>query len=266
MASSCPSSSSQEPISSCGAANRAIQNLPEKGNFSVSVAAGDAIGWDDATGGFDFSGCTKAGNAIAFPADSLAPIWADPEQKFVLWFYVVFPSLVDMQAGNGSGWFTTATGGAYTTTPDLMTIRTLYTGGNVYISFARQRNGAGDFHNGNVIPKANCYGRICQVSYSRTATAARMKVWSIQDLIDGNAPNISAGAPDVPNTGDFSAKVPRIGIPAGINSAVLTANQQAGTNYKLLGCYLEALAVSGRDPDAVLAEDFARQVQRYGWT
>lgn len=208
----------------------------------LRVAPGDTVAWS--RGGFDFSGVTQNNNIVQFPAGSLAQLHAAAHDYFAVLFYARMPT---QENWNTSGQLTPmfcCTGGAtgYPTEADLLTIAQQNA---PRLTFRRQIDGGNTALQLNITPDATIFGKVCQIVYVRHAGGQFASVRPLAGVAKTAASEVGAN-----NSGDYSAAIPRFGIPVSFNngpggSSTMPAALQAAARWKLYDCSIFDLSGGG---------------------
>lgn len=213
------------------------------GNGSIVKQSGDTIIWDK--GGFDFTGVTKAGNEMRFPAGALSTIYSGG-QKFAVLMYARLPIQTDWNA-NGFPmplFCCTSEAAGYQGGVDMLNIMQINTGS---MEFRRQTNGSTTTLNG-IVMDSSTYGKVCQVYFARTAAGTFVGVRPIS----GTA-KTATGASGANNVGDFSNKIARLGVTGswnGLDGATLSVDHAKAAKWKAYDCTILDLG-AGLDPMAL---------------
>ncbi|RWC04210.1 MAG: hypothetical protein EOQ56_04295 [Mesorhizobium sp.] len=230
-----------------------IYDMSDNGNGEVDIIAGQSVAY--AGGGFDFNGLTNDPVVVKAPVGCLASIWGDgivDTQHFLVSGIMKFPSSSDWNTiSTIAPLFCTSTN-LYTTEADMVTIS--YRDAT-RLSARRQTNGSSTVNELTITATANIFGQVGQWGYWRTAAGTGLRIKTALGEL------IATGAAGVQNTGDFSAKQPRWGIPEASNRLIDTTAHRNTHKTRLYSGFVEDLA-SGRTPIDVLDEEWARQVAR----
>lgn len=228
-----------------------VADIAEKANGTFAKAATQTIGY--AGGGFDFS--TMTTSVVAGNAERLnhvkgpSTVWAGIQaaQQYLVTTWIKLPTLADWNAtATIFPIFASAVSG-YQTEPDPVLI-VLRTGGEL----EARRQTAINAQTPLLLTAANMaphYGLLAQVAFWRTATATALQVRTTAGTVS------ISGAQGALNAADCSACTPRWGIP-GPFTAFDQASHRTSRNFRLYRGGIENLALSGRDPVAVLAADW----------
>ena len=179
---------------------------------------------------------------------------------FLVCGYFKLPVQSDWNTISALAPFFACTDGAsgYTTPEaDLLTIAQQIAGGNPRLLARRQTNGGTGVDDMVVDPSAAAFGKFAQISYWRNATGRRLRLrTSATDQFS------IAGAVGVNNSGDFSQKRARWGVPESFNNLASAEAHRAASNTRLYRGFIEDLSTSERDPVAVLDADWTRTIAR----
>lgn len=214
------------------------------GNGSIVKQASDTIIWDK--GGFDFTGVTKAGNEMRFPAGALSTIHAGP-QYFAVLFYARLPSAADWNShGFPMPMFCcTSVSNGYQGEADMLNIMQI---NDNSIQFRRQTNGGATTTLNGIAMDATTFGKVCQVYFARTAGGTYVGVRPL-----GGTAKTASAASGANNSGDFSNKIARFGVPGswnGLDGAALSTEHAKAAKWKAYDCTILDLG-GGLDPMAL---------------
>lgn len=230
-----------------------VVNINESGvDGTVVEQSGNAILF--AGGGFDYDGITKRNNCVSIPASIAAAL--DANQDFLVCLYAKLPQLADWNASaNLAPFVQWCSGNTYLIAADLLTIGFRNT--NSEISFRRQTAvGAADVL--AVVPHSSDYGSVVQLAFWRNADGQGARIKSANGTV------LSTAARGSDNSSDVSTLTGEFGVTnSGFMTATLTTQHAAAFNgHRQYRFFVENLAVSGRDPEAVLDADYARTIGR----
>lgn len=211
--------------------------------------------------GLDTSACTLNGNALVAPASVVSGITSG-SQYFLIIAYFKLPTAADWNAG-GTLWSMLQIcddGEVYTTGQQMFIVAQM--SGN-QISFRRQ-TAVGAAEQSNFAVTAH-QGQICQLAYWRNASGYQAQVRSSA----GGTTQMS-GAVGSASAENYSASKLQAGAcfgpwnDGGVAGSALTANGLKATNTSLYRVWVENLALSGRNPATVAADDYTRIMSRIG--
>jgi hypothetical protein len=228
-----------------------VVDLAGLGNGDIDIQAGQSVTY--AGGGFDFTGVTDDPVELRGPASILASIHGGTNQYFSVGTYVQMPIASDWNTNAVAfNMFCCTTGSTgYQGEADMLTLMQINT---PQLSARRQTNGGITVAALGVSPVLH-YGLFAQIMYRRTASGTKLRIKSAA------GETVATGSSGSNNSGDFSAKRPRWGVPESFNS-MATAEHVEAAKYKLYRGWIEDLSVTGRDPDAVADADWSRTIAR----
>lgn len=206
-----------------------------------------------AGGGYDFSGITADPSEVVGGAGCLASIYAGSQYFMAVgWFKMPTISDFNTNATLAPIFCTTSGNSGYPSEADLLLIGQI---NSPLLSFRRQTNGGSTTDKIDLSPALH-YGLVSQVAFWRNAAGQGARIKSAGGTTVGTLAIGSA------NTGDFSAKLPRWGVPDSFNNLAGIPAHQAASNMRLYRGWIEDLQVSGRNPLTVLDADFAATIAR----
>jgi len=229
-------------------------DVSEHADGSFVLSNGQAVGYSGK--GFDLSTVTGITSDTS-QAHVLAPggIWSGiaAAQEFIVCAYLRLPAEVDWntEASILAFFASSANGNGYGAVADPLTIGLRATAKS--ISFRRQ-TAVGAQVELTCSPEGH-YGKVAQVAFWRNAAGTGARIKSVGGLTQ------ATGVAGALNVADIAACQPRFGNAVAFNYANLPGHR-AGRKYRLYRGFIENLAVSGRDPVAVLDADYARTVAR----
>lgn len=234
-----------------------VRDIAEKADGQFVLSSGQTVGFSG--NGFDFSTLTIAENAVGDENHVKAPasVWADiaAQQYFLFCIYVKMPVESDFNTSSGIyPFFASSNSDAgFQSVADPLTVAQRYQSGLKRIDFRRQTgiNAASQL----TVDPTNHYGKFCQIAYWRNASGAGARVKS------SGGTTSTTGAVGDNNSENISACEPRFGSVAPFTFYAGEAHRKA-RNYRLYRGFIENLARSGRDPQAVLDADYDRTVAR----
>lgn len=216
-----------------------IYDVAERAPASFVIPAGEAPTWS--RGGIDFTGATKPGSILLWPADTLAPIYAAPNDYFGIYFVARMPAQADWMSASGLAPMFCCTGvRGYTAEPDLVTIAQA---SYPRLEARRQLDGGASVSTVVVNVDAAIFGKVCQVYYVRTAAGQTLAIRPI-----GGAAKSTTAAAAANNTGDYSGCAPRFGVTEAFNSGgggVISAANAAAARWKLYDQTIMDLTAGG---------------------
>lgn len=232
-----------------------IGDVAEHADGSFVLSNEQAVGYNG--NGFDLS--TLTGTTLETSiAHVLAPvsIWSGiaEAQQFMVCAYMRLPSEEDWnsEASILAFFSSSLVGTGYNSAPDPLTFSFRGTTAKS-ISFRRQ-TAVGAQVELTCVP-AGHYGQVAQVAFWRNAAGIGARIKSVGGLTQ------STGAVGALNVADITTCRPRFGCSTPFASYNL-AGHVSGRKYRLYRGFIENLAVSERDPVAVLDADYARTIAR----
>ena len=219
------------------------------GDGDFDIIAGQSAAF--AGGGFSFSGLTAEPANVQGPANALASIAAAANDYFLVVAYLKFPASGDWNTNAVlAPFFCTTDGVSGYATPeaDLLTIGMANTPG---VSARRQTDG-GTTVVGTAITAnmSKFYGQVVQVGYWRNAAGVGLRMKSTV------GEETTTGAVGSNNSGDFSAKRPKWGVPESFNNLASLTTHRNTHKTRLYRGWIEDLTISGRTPTTVLDADW----------
>lgn len=227
-----------------------IRDISETGDGEFNLTAGQTMAY--AGGGFDFSSLTNDPAEVVGGVGSLAGIYSGNQYFMVVgWFKLPISSDWKPDIGLTTMFETTANGAGYTVASDMVTIGQI---NSPSLNFRRQTNGS--THDVMSISPALHYDRVAQIAFWRNAAGQGARLRSA-----GGTTSAAAAVGSV-NSGNFSTRRPRWGVPTAFNNLndgnpTVAAVHRAATNMRLYRGWVENLEVSERDPVTVLDADYA---------
>lgn len=231
-----------------------IGDVTEHADGSFVLSNGQAVGYNGH--GFDLSTLTGITSDTS-QAHVLAPggIWSGiaDAQQFMVCSYLRLPLEVDWnsEASILAFFASSLNGNGYGAAADPLTIG--FRAAAKSISFRRQ-TAVGVQVELTCAPDGH-YGQVAQVAFWRNTAGIGARIKSVGGLTQ------VIGAAGVLNVADVAACQPRFGNAVAFNYANL-AGHQSGRKYHLYRGFIENLALSGRDPVAVLDADYERTIAR----
>lgn len=232
--------------------NKAVRDVAERKDTSLLVRSSQSIPL--VGNGLDFSGTTLPGSYIEIPASVMADLYAD--QHVLICMYMTLPSSDDWPAAASAKALFQGSNNSnsFAAVPDMAFIG--FGAAAKSISFRRQ-TAVGAAASLTISPSGPGFGQFTQIAMWRTSAefGARMKTPSGQ--------TVTTGAAGANNSADFSAALGGFGLPLGFwTFNGLDATELKANNYRLHRAFIENLERSGRDPQAVLDDDWQRQIDR----
>ena len=236
---------------------RDIAEISANGRFELG--SGKTIGY--AGGGFDFSSYTNTGgyrsSYVEAPAAPSAHIWsagAANHQVFLICLYLRLPLLADWNTGAGILPFVQFANGAsgYPAESDLLTMGMNSVNVPGSLTARRQLNGLSSINALTLFPALADYGSVVQLAFWRNDAGQGFRLKSAAGKL------LTSAAKGDNNTGDFSAKLMKVGILPSFWSVAPAAS----VKWRLYRGFIENLRTSGRDPETVLDADWARTMAR----
>lgn len=223
-----------------------VKDISDHTDGSFLLASGQTVTY--AGGGYDLSGLTADPAAVVGGAGCLSSIHAG-NQYFLVMFWAKLPSSADWnKSATLAPMFTaTDTQAGYGGGAELVTLAQV----NAPTLQARRQTNGGTTYDSRTVSPAIHYGLVSQVAYWRNASGQGLQIRSSAGT------TTDTGAVGVANTGNFSAKLPRWGVPEAYNSIATDANHANAHNTRIYRGMVEDLEVSGRNPVDVLAADYA---------
>lgn len=222
-----------------------IGDISEHANGSFINEASQVIGYAGA--GFDFSTMTstvaQSHNQVRGPA----AVWG-ADQRFCVFSYMRLPTLADWNVSTSIFPVFIGSDLGYQTAPDPVTIA-FANGGLIN---ARRQTALNAADQTSVLGTSH-YGLMAQVAAWRTTNnnfVLRVKSAA------GSVSSFIASA--TANALDCSAVTPRFGVGKGFTDYGINTSQRTARNFRLYRGGIENLALSGRDPVAVLDADWTR--------
>lgn len=231
-----------------------VGDVAEHADGSFVLSSGQAVAYNG--NGFDLSTLTGI-TGYTSQAHVLAPggVWSGiaAAQQFIVCAYLRLPAEVDWNTESSILTFfaSSLSGNGYGAVADPLTIG--FRAAAKSISFRRQ-TAVGAQIELTCVPDGH-YGKLAQVAFWRNAAGTGARIKSAGGLTQ------AVGVAGALNVADIAACQPRFGNSIPFNSANLTGHR-AGRKYRLFRGFVENLAVSGRDPVAVLDADYARTIAR----
>jgi hypothetical protein len=242
-----------------------VHDISENGNGDWDILAGQALDWDAALGGVDFSPITTRPAVALAPASVSAAIQA-ADQRFMVAFWATLPTQTQWLGGTAAGGAPTGTfmsmvaasDNGYTTQSDLITIGQQYAGAapstNQVLAARRQTNGASVDAPLVSLQGTSHFGKPALIAFWRSTTE---QVIYIKTAASGSALEGTAAAGSN-NVADVSARRLRFGLPNQFGF-----HPDAG-NLKIHRGWIETLpSGSARVPRDVLAAEYTRNVARF---
>ncbi|MBN7785127.1 hypothetical protein JYP51_09365 [Ponticoccus gilvus] len=236
-----------------------VRDLAERANGGFYRPESQAEIIALAGGGIDLYDLTADGCVVRGPAGCLAPLEGDQEYLILGW--AKLPSAEDWNGGSVvSPIFTCSGANSYSSDTDLVTVAQSNTP-RLYCS--RQLSvGSQQSPSLGITDLAPYYGAVTQWAFWRTADECGMRMKS------ANGDETVTGAAGAVNSGSFATLSPQWGVPEAFNQhgqGTGSAPEHEAAGHRLYRGYIENLAASGRDPVAVLDEDwdFVTGLERY---
>lgn len=232
-----------------------IPDVSEHGDGLFAIPSGQAVTLGG--NGIDFSSLTQQPTEIQIPASFSADIWASANQYFLIALYLKLPLESEWPVSGKRPFlcFTETNSGYLTPEIDLVTLSMWTSGGNKYLAADRQTAGGATVSSTFFILPSTHFGQVGQFAFWRNA-AGQVLRW-----LDADGPVSATTAVGSNNSGNFSAKVGRIGVPETLWN-LSDPGHQASSNFKFYRAFGENLATSGRNPTAVLDADYARNIAK----
>lgn len=227
-----------------------IRDLSEQRDGTYLLTGGQTV--THAGGGLDYSAATVKNNVELIPASALAAVFA--QQYFLFSAYFKLPAKADWKTEGGMCALvqSSPSDNGFQATPDLLTIG--MAAPNI-LRFYRQRDATNQDANFLTVDDSQ-FGTVCQVAYWRNAAGKGARIRNAGTTV------LQTGAAGTNNTQDFSGQTLKIGMPPGFWGSPLAGSDLNARKYRHYRTFLENLAVSGRDPVAVLDADLARVLTR----
>lgn len=205
--------------------------------------------------GFAFNNISAAGNYIEIPASVAADLWAS--QNFLIGLYVRLPASADWIAPvSGDAPFLSWTESANSyTTAELIRIAMTNYASTKRINFSRQ-TASGAVTDVASVPDAGDYGSVVQLRYWRNSSGIGYGLRSANGVVQATA------ARGTDNSFNFSALTGKLGVGKEGWPAVFSGGSGVTSKFRIYRCFIENLQTSGRDPQAVLDEDYSRVMTR----
>lgn len=219
------------------------------GDGAFDIAAGQAISF--AGGGFDFSALTADPAVVKAPSGALQSIWDAANDYFMVVGYFQLPTSGDWNTSVTLAPMFCCTDGANgyaTPEADLLTIAQASGG---ILSF-RRSTASGVATATTIAVAAGAFGNLAQISFYRDSSGAHGR---LRTATTDQITTVDAGGN---NSGDFSLKRARWGVPGSFNALPGVAAHLNAANHRLYRGWIEDLSISGRDPTTVLDADWAR--------
>jgi len=214
------------------------------------VPAGQTLGWGG--NGVDFTPVTDKNMWLGLPATVFASLWAAANQYFIECCYIKVPAQADFASFAGiSPLFSACPASTYTTSPEVALMGMSGSGSPNFTM--RRQTALNATEQANINTIASDYGMLAQISCYRTAAGFQASIRTASGRRYSGL--ISGGAN---NTVNFSAAQAGFGPTSAFGLSGTTADKK----WKAYRCWIENLAISGRDPVTVLDADWNRTIAR----
>jgi hypothetical protein len=239
-------------------ADAVINDISERANGAIRLASGGSKPIV-AGGGIDFSTADTRQTFLEIPASAIKTIW-DNGQKFLVCFYMKLPADADWGTGTGDLAYLTFTnaGNGFQGGMEFVTIATALNTGVKQLWFRRGLAvNSVDTSVFSPVP-ASAVGGFAQIAFVRDVAGNQYA--RIRTSAGTFKSTIKAGTADA--TVDFSTLPGKLGMPLANWHLPLNAAELNARKFRIYRGFIEALQLSGRNPDTVLDADWDRTVSR----
>ncbi|MCF3935389.1 hypothetical protein L1787_18525 [Acuticoccus sp. M5D2P5] len=234
-----------------------VSNMAGPDNSSVAVPFGQPI---IAGGGLDFSTVDRSGTYLTIPP-SVSTAIADAGQEFLVCLYLKLPLESEWAqiAGQARTIFYFCDSGNYLTMPDILTIRLTGSGGVEQI-LAHRQTALGEFNALLAMSPLDpaAHGEVAQLAFWRDG---EKEYFSMKTTPTGRITRSAAAGVD--NFNAISGLTGKIGLTPTWPSP-LSGQDLETRKFRFYRGFVEIPSVSGRDPLAVLDEDWSRNIAEFG--
>lgn len=237
-----------------------VPNLTEEDSedLGFQLVAGQAVSY--AGGGFDFAGLTSDPACIRGPAGMLAGIQA--AQTFLMVMWMKLPAAVDWIPSSDSACYACSATStlSYANGPDLLTIQPANPGAPAIYS-RRQTTAINTYAGLSIMDLTGLHSTVCMIAAWRTASQTGLLIRGGADIVSPITRS-SLAAQGALNVLDFSAQRYQWGVTDSLNNLAAIPVARPAHKHRIYRGWLENLAVSERDPLALIEREWAGNVAR----